>query len=96
LQRVQLKLTWLLRLPQNQRRLQQVIEKQHVAWMDSWVSHGFLHRCWNSGILGNLRTWTHIYIFHRELDLKHIRVFIFGALDDSLMIFDDFRRETHL
>ena len=38
----------------------------------------------------------YIYIFHRELDLKHIRVFIFGALDDSLMIFDDFRRETHL
>lgn len=31
LQRVQLKLTWLLRLPQNQRRLQQVIEKQHES-----------------------------------------------------------------
>ena len=41
-------------------------------------------------------THIYIYIFHRELDLKHIRVFIFGALDDSLMIFDDFRRETHL
>lgn len=31
LQRVQLKLTWLLRLPQNQRRLQQVVEKQHES-----------------------------------------------------------------